>query len=101
MKNFGHVIFSQVFGCKRILSVQVEYYFMSEAVCSYLGLIGLLGKYCSTSKKKNKQLHQKKNKQLHPWGRNVWLYASKANSEVEDWFGFAVDRSVALAQRMI
>jgi len=70
----------------KVEGVQVEYSFMSEAVCTYLGLIGLLGEYCPTSKKKNKQLPS--------GGRKVWLYASKANSEAEVDLGLQLDAPI-------
>lgn len=70
----------------KVEGVQVEHSFMSEAVCSYLGLIGLLGEYCPTSKKKNKH--------LCVCGREVWLYASKAKSEVEVDLGLQLDAPI-------
>ena len=62
---------------------QVADSFMSEAVCSYLGLVGLLGEYCPTSKKRNKQ--------LCPCAIGDWLYASKADSKFELVSGSQVD----------
>lgn len=70
----------------KVEGVQVEYSFMSEAVCSYLGLIGLLGEYCPTSKKKNKQLRL--------CSKKFWLYAAKAKSEVEVDLGLQLDAPI-------
>ena len=70
----------------KVEGVQVEQSSMSVVVCSYLGLTGLLGEYCPTSKKKTKQ--------LSPLGRKVWLYAAKAKSEVEVDLGLHLDAPI-------